>query len=235
MQLRLGEMPSPVIGGRPTLLLPLGSCRPHGPHLPMGTDAALAEAVADRVAELARTPPPVLVAPAVRHGAAGDPGGEPGTVSIGSEALVAVLVEVGRSTASWAGRLLVINGDSGNVPALAEAVLRLRGEGRDAAWLPCSLPGADARAGHVETSLMLALAPWTVRVSAGGPAGLRPAGAAHLHPAGAGGACPGEGRRLLAELVDDALAALRAWCPGDDGRLRVPHPPEPLPEEQRRL
>jgi creatinine amidohydrolase len=206
----LGDMAWPLIEGRPTLLLPLGSCHHHGAHLPVGSDTAVAEAIAQGIAERAGTPPPVLVAPALRFGASAAPDDVPGTISIGRQALTDVLLDVGRSSGRWAGRLLVVIGHAGNDPAVIDAVRRLREEGRDAAWLP-GAPDGEPHGGRSETSLLLALAPWTVRVGSAGELG---------------GACAEEGRRLLAGVVEGALAALHAWCPGGDGRLRAPSEPD---------
>ena len=88
-------------------------------------------------------------------------------MSIGHEALRLLLVELGRSAARWAGRLVFVNGHGGNVPTLVDAVRLLRYEGRDAAWFACA-PGGDAHAGRTETSLMLALDPACVRPASGG-------------------------------------------------------------------
>jgi creatinine amidohydrolase/Fe(II)-dependent formamide hydrolase-like protein len=72
-----------------TLVVPVGSVEQHGPHLPLSTDTKIAAAVADRLAG--------LVAPPVAFGASGEHEGFAGTVSIGTEALRSVLVEMGRS------------------------------------------------------------------------------------------------------------------------------------------
>src|SRR6478736_2828422 len=80
----------------------------------------------------------LLVAPPIAYGASGEHEGFPGTVSIGHEALRLLLVELGRSAARWAGRVLFVNGHGGNVPTLVDAVRLLRYEGRDAAWLACA-------------------------------------------------------------------------------------------------
>ena len=153
----LGERVWPEIDGRTTLLVPVGSVEQHGPHLPLDTDTRIAVAVAVRAATGA-----VLVAPPVVYGASGEHEGFAGTVSIGHEALRLLLVELGRSAARWAGRLVFVNGHGGNVSSLVEAVRLLRYEGRDAAWFPCAA-GGDAHAGRTETSLMLALDPALVR------------------------------------------------------------------------
>jgi mycofactocin system creatininase family protein len=159
----LGERVWPEIDGRPTLLVPVGSVEQHGPHLPLDTDTRIAAAVAARAATGA-----LLVAPPVAYGASGEHEGFPGTVSIGHEALRLLLVELGRSAARWAGRLVFVNGHGGNVSSLVETVRLLRYEGRDAAWFACAA-GGDAHAGRTETSLMLALDPSRVRLDLAEP------------------------------------------------------------------
>lgn len=150
-------------GRAPTVLLPLGSCEQHGPHLPLDTDIAVAEEIARRaVAELAPQHD-VLMAPAQSYAASGEHEGFPGTVSIGHEALELLLVELGRSACRWARRLLVVNGHGGNLVGLRRAVARLCEEGRDVAWWHCAVPGADGHAGRCETSLMSAVRPDSVR------------------------------------------------------------------------
>jgi mycofactocin precursor peptide peptidase len=223
----LGERVWPEIDGRPTLLVPVGSVEQHGPHLPLDTDTRIAAAVAARVATGA-----LLVAPPVAYGASGEHEGFAGTVSIGHEALRLLLVELGRSAARWAGRLVFVNGHGGNVSSLVEAVRLLRYEGRDAAWFPCAA-GGDAHAGRTETSLMLALDPTLVRpVRAAGntaPLGdllptLRAGGVVAVSPNGVlgdpAGASADEGERLLAAMSDALGVAITRWTPDPAGRLR---------------
>ena len=172
------------------------------------------------------------MAPPVAYGASGEHEGFPGTVSIGHEALRLLLVELGRSAARWAGRVLFVNGHGGNVPTLVDAVRLLRYEGRDAAWLACA-PGGDAHAGRTETSLMLALDPACVRPAwaAGNTASLgdllpamRAGGVAAVSANGVlgdpSGASPDEGERLLAAMAAELVAALARWTPDASGRLR---------------
>jgi mycofactocin precursor peptide peptidase len=163
----LGRRVWPELSGPPavTLLVPVGAVEQHGPHLPLDTDTRIAEAVARAAA--ARLGVGALVAPAVAFGASGEHEGYPGTVSIGLDAMRSVLVELGRSAGRWARRLVFVNGHGGNVSALRDAVELLLSEGRDVRWYGCAPPpgfGSDAHAGRVETSLMLALAPDTVRL-----------------------------------------------------------------------
>ena len=106
---------------------------------------------------------------------------------------------------------------------MARAAARLRGEGRAVrVWEP-SLPGGDAHAGRVETSLMLAIAPELVRSSR--PVGatpplaqlmpvLREHGVGAVSPNGVLGdarqATRAEGEALLAALAADLGALLDA-------------------------
>ena len=220
----------PELSGRDDLLLvvPLGSCEQHGPHLPFDVDTCVATAVARTVADQDG----VVLGPAVPYGASGEHEGFPGTVSIGTEALHLLLVELGRSASRWASRLLLVNGHGGNATALVGAVRQLRAEGRDVAWWPCAVPGADAHAGRTETSVLLSLSPSRVRseraagrtepvaalmpeLRAGGVAVVSPNGVLG-DPTGATGA---EGDRLLAELRDRLRADVRGWQVDGDGRL----------------
>src|SRR4051794_17779076 len=133
------------------LVVPLGATEQHGPHLPLGTDTAIAVALAASL--------DAVVAPALPYGSSGEHAGFPGTLSIGRDALEHVLVELVRSS-SFA-RVVFVSAHGGNAEPLAAAVRRLRDEGHDAwAWSPDW--GGDAHAGRIETSLMLALAPGLV-------------------------------------------------------------------------
>jgi mycofactocin precursor peptide peptidase len=220
----------PELPDRPLVVVPLGSLEQHGPHLPLGTDTAVAAAVAEvAVPDLAGA----LLAPALAYGASGEHEGFPGTISIGTEALTAVLVEYGRSACRWAGRVLVVNGHGGNLDALRAAVPRLRAEGRDVAWFPCGVPGGDAHAGRAETSLMLHVEPGGVhedRAVAGETAPLREllprlraGGVRVVSPNGVlgdpAGASAGEGRRLRDAVVARLVAAARTWSVDAAGRL----------------
>jgi creatinine amidohydrolase len=93
----------------------------------------------------------------------------PGTVSIGTEGLRTVLIELGRSAGRWVRRTVFVNGHGGNLEAVRAAVELLRAEGRDVSWYGCAPPRsaglvADAHAGRTETSIMLAVAPEVVRL-----------------------------------------------------------------------
>ncbi len=208
----LGDTRWPEVMEQPgVLLIPLGSCEQHGPHLPLDTDTRIAVAVANGVASTRRG---VRVAPAVAYGASGEHTAFAGTLSIGSEVLAMVIIELMRS-ADWAERVVLVNGHGGNVDGLRSAIRTLTAEGRRLdVWSP-SIAGGDAHAGHAETSLMLAIAPELVRmdeaqVGATEPVtvllpALRAGGVRAVSPNGVLGdptrATAEHGRELLADLV----------------------------------
>ncbi|MFJ9629380.1 mycofactocin biosynthesis peptidyl-dipeptidase MftE [Streptomyces sp. NPDC101175] len=215
------------------VLLPIGSTEQHGPHLPLDTDSVIAQAVARRTSTHL---PDALVAPTLPYGASGEHAGFPGTVSIGHEALRAVLVESVRSLSLWAARIVLVNGHGGNTATLGATVRLLRAEGHDVAWTDCSAPGGDAHAGRTETSVMLHLAPEHVRLSAAVTGDTRPLSAllpelmAHgvraVSPSGVlgdpTGATATEGRTTVDAMVATAVRRITAWGVDDRGRLTEP-------------
>lgn len=221
----------PAIPPSPLLVVPLGSTEQHGHHLPLGTDTAVACAVADAAA---LSLDGAVLAPALAYGASGEHEGFPGTVSLGTEALTGLLVEYGRSACRWAGRVLLVNGHGGNLDALRAAGTQLRTEGRDVAWFPCGVPGGDAHAGRTETSLMLHVEPESSegrRPVAGVTTPiadllprLRAEGVRAVSPTGVlgdpAGASAEEGAELLDGLVARLVSAARTWDVDPIGRLR---------------
>ncbi|WP_228941298.1 mycofactocin biosynthesis peptidyl-dipeptidase MftE [Nocardioides sp. Leaf374] len=162
----LADATWPDLPATPTVLVPLGSLEQHGPHLPLDTDAAIADAVARRVAELLGPDGSgdLWVAPPVVYAASGEHQMFAGTASIGTDALRALLVELTRSLRTWAGRVVFVNAHGGNLQALGAALRQLRAEGHDVTWAPCATEEVDAHAGYTETSLMLHLRPASVRL-----------------------------------------------------------------------
>ena len=206
------------------LAVPVGATEQHGPHLPLCTDTDLAVALCAR---LAAARPGVLVAPPLAYGGSGEHEDFPGTLSIGTEAVELLLVELGRSATRTFSRVLLVSTHGGNADAVRRAERRLRAESRDVrAWLP--IWEGDAHAGRAETSLELALAPDRVRpgrAEAGNTRpltelmpGLRRSGVRAVSPNGVlgdpAGASAAEGAALLARLGADLLAAVDAWEAG---------------------
>jgi creatinine amidohydrolase len=172
--------------GEATLLLPVGALEQHGPHLPLGTDALLATAVAAEVARRVGA----LVAPALAYGYKSQPkcgGGQHfcGTTSVDAATLIGATRDAVREFARHGvRRLVIVNGHYENQWFLTEGIdLGLRDLGPGAAlevvrleyWdfltestlaavFPQGFPGfALEHAAVIETSLMLHFHPALVR------------------------------------------------------------------------
>ena len=238
----LGLLSWPAAGraGAALLVVPFGATEQHGPHLPLGTDTLVANAIC---AGLAEARDDVIVAPALPYGSSGEHAGFPGTVSIGQAALEAVVVEIVRSADGFAGTVIV-SGHGGNAEPLARALATCTADGRRVlGWSPSaeSLAGlldravlaTDAHAGRIETSLVLHLAPELVGRAAGTPGGatsipgrpaapleqiaplLRAHGVAAVSDTGVlgdpSGASAEEGARILHAFVTDLEKAVASW------------------------
>ena len=208
---------------RPLLVVPVGACEQHGPHLPLDTDIRIARALAERLAdkfdegELLVTPPLTITA-------SGEHASFPGTLSIGAEVMEQVVIELVRS-ADWSAGVVLVNGHGGNRIPVERAVRVLQAEQRRVfAWWP-KVPGGDAHAGDTETSIMLALAPDLVRMHRA-EAGNTESLADLLDEMVAGGvrsvstngvlgdprhASASHGRNLLTRLSIDLVAAVDEW------------------------
>jgi mycofactocin system creatininase family protein len=217
---------------RPLVLIPVGSIEQHGPHLPLETDAVIAEAVAKRVAQCLDEA--VYVAPVISYTASGEHQMFSGTCSIGVEALRILIVELVRSVRSWSGRVVLVNGHGGNMSALADAVTQLVGEGHDVGWVACATEQVDAHAGFTETSLMMHLQPWAIRVNEIEVGNTEPlsrllpvlirAGVGAVSPNGVLGdpraATAAEGARCLEAMASEVAAVIRDGHPDGRGVLR---------------
>ena len=215
----------PEVDGATLLLVPVGSTEQHGPHLPLDTDTAIAEAVSEQVADrLAEQAVSAWVAPPLSYGSSGEHQHFPGTVSIGTDVLRQVVVELVRSARTWVDRVVLVNAHGGNARALQAAVDQLVAEGHDVSWLPCRTEDVDLHAGRTETSLMLHLRPDAVRTELAEPGDTRPlaeilpamisGGVVAVSPNGVlgdpTGAHPEEGRAILAAMAEEIVTAVLA-------------------------
>ncbi len=222
-----------VDGTRPVVVIPVGACEQHGPHLPLGTDTLIAVALAERLC--ARVTGLVL-GPPLAVTASGEHAGFAGTLSLGTPTTAAALVELVRS-AGWAHGLVLVNAHGGNADALHAVVATARDEGRHLhVWWPRPAPDDDAHAGHTETSAMLAIHPELVHASQAAPGEERPlesiAGAlrtrgvrAVSHNGVLGDpthATAATGRRIIDGWTDDlvasTIAAIAVWAECPSGR-----------------
>jgi creatinine amidohydrolase len=213
---RLGALASVEVAPGSLLVVPLGATEQHGPHLPLDTDTVIAVALTSRIGGDA------VIAPPLPYGSSGEHQAFPGTLSIGRDAVETVLVELVRSATETFSRVLLVCAHGGNADPVERAVRRLRSEARDVrAWSPASVWSGDAHAGHVETSVMLALRPETValeRAAAGNTAPLgtliasmRDGGVAAVSANGVLGDPTRASAAAGAELLERAVAALRRF------------------------
>ncbi len=219
---QLGAHTSPEVDQQSpfTLVVPFGATEQHGPHLPLDTDTRIAEELAGRVAAAM---PDALVGPTISIGASGEHKGFAGTLSIGTDVLVSVLVEIVRTAGPEVVRVAVVNAHGGNVEAIDKACRICASEGRELVAWTVRIPGSDAHAGRTETSLMLAIAPDLVRLDLLEPGvtdpiqnllpELRHHGLAGVTANGVlgdpTGATAQEGRTLLGRLLTDAVQSLK--------------------------
>ena len=216
--MRLSEATSSDTDGARLVLVPVGSLEQHGPHLPLDTDTVIATAVATAVGEELGA----WVAPPLAYGSSGEHQSFAGTSSIGTDVLSSTVVELVRSMRTWSDRVVLVNGHGGNVTALTSAVDQLVAEGHGVAWVPCATERVDLHAGRTETSLMLHLAPWSVRRRLAEAGDTRPlaeilplmraGGVASVSANGVlgdpTGATAAEGAEVLRAMVDDVLRRL---------------------------
>ncbi|MFI9545072.1 creatininase family protein [Streptomyces sp. NPDC052016] len=154
-------------------VLPVGSFEQHGPYLPLATDTLVACAIAREIAEAypVHLLPPVTIACSHEHAA------WPGTVSISSVTLHAVVRDIAASLRrSGVEALVLVNGHGGNY-VLGNVVQESSARGERMALYPApedwetaleragvsTSPLTDMHAGEIETSILLHAHPEVVR------------------------------------------------------------------------
>jgi creatinine amidohydrolase len=165
--------------GRSTVVVPFGAVEQHGPHLPLDTDAVLA----DRLGPLLAERLDALCAPTMRIGCSQHHLAFAGTLSLRPQTLQMIVHDLVDGLARHGFRRVVLLAThGGNEPPLQEAGAASRRDGvsvvvpslRVAVGALLAVarargvpPGvAGGHAGELETSLMLALAPDLVRTAA---------------------------------------------------------------------
>jgi len=158
--------------GFDTAIFPIGACESHGDHMPFGTDALTAHALAVGIAEQCTKtfvlPPHFLgMSQHYRH--------QPMCISLSSETQIKVIQETLESLHHWGiKKVLILNGHDGNIPCAEIAARAVKVEHADASFaifdwwtiLGKMVPKDSfevwsgwGHGGEVETSIGLALFP----------------------------------------------------------------------------
>jgi creatinine amidohydrolase len=174
------EVDALLAAGCRTAVIPLGALEQHGPHLPLATDAQIADALAERFCAAV---PEAMRLPALWAGCSREHLDFTGTIDLRPTTLEGLLVDVVDSLARHGfEQLFVFSAHAGNDLVLQSLLPALRAAAAPAKLIACT--GLDAlaemqrlasagegveaaaagqHAGEYETSILLGLTPETVR------------------------------------------------------------------------
>ena len=158
--------------GKKLVIIPVGAIEQHGAHLPVGVDSMIAEAASAEISR--RLPNQVWFAPTITYGKSNEHADYPGTVGLSANTLrrtVKALVQ--QLHAEGFRQFALLNTHGGNSSVLVYTLRELQVELQVRAGM-LRIPTTDElspqertwgfHAGEWETSIMLAIAPETVRM-----------------------------------------------------------------------
>jgi len=160
-------------------VLPLAAVEQHGPHLPLGVDSYIAKAYLARVQKLLPDDLPVTFLPVQRIGVSAEHLSYPGTLTFSTATAIAAWTELGESLArAGVRKLVLVTSHGGNVAAMESVARDLRARlgmlAVTVGWHRFGYPDGTfspeekkhgIHGGDIETSLMLAAEPATVRMN----------------------------------------------------------------------
>jgi creatinine amidohydrolase len=172
-----------IAGGEPArwiAVLPLAATEQHGPHLPVGTDVMIAEAYLARVRERLAATVPATFLPLQPVGISTEHIHYPGTLTLPTDVALKTWMALGESVArAGVRKLVMVTSHGGNSAAMTLVAQDLRAQHGllvvTTSWsrfgTPEGLFSAEElrhgiHGGAVETSIMLARYPQTVRKEA---------------------------------------------------------------------
>jgi creatinine amidohydrolase len=174
----IGELTFPEVSERLSatsiLCLPIGSIEQHGPHLPLNTDAVLAESITRLIVARWGDALDLWQLPTISISLAREHEWASGTLSLSVAGLTAYVHDLGRTLAKSvpARNMMIVNGHGGNRGILEALALDLRADCglnicvfHPASFADTAAESAvpDIHGGKNETSMMLAIAPHLVR------------------------------------------------------------------------
>ena len=161
------------------VIVPIGQTEEHGPHLPTGTDAMIADEVANRIEKALEGEVPVVIMDTIRCGYSVKAVSEwAGTIRLSPDTVTDTMRELCASLCEMGFRKIAVLNCHGNHPAILEMVSRRLADECDvdvpilSAGRLCAEAlaqhgeggeGASCHAGEMETSIMLRLRPDLVK------------------------------------------------------------------------
>ena len=150
-----------------TIMIPVGSLENHGKHMPLGTDTM----IPDKIAELLDQKTDLLIAPTINYGATDDLVGFPGTISLGTEGLIALLRTICDQFYRYGFRhFMILNGHGGNSAAIQAVAMHMYRKGAYMAnlnwWLMAGQLNPEWAGGHggaEETAGVMAVDPSLIK------------------------------------------------------------------------
>ncbi|OUL35277.1 creatininase family protein [Nostoc sp. 106C] len=162
------------------IIQPVGAIEQHGPHLPLIVDAAIGVGVLGKALAKLDSSIPAYALPSINYGKSNEHWHFPGTITLSTETLTAIIMEVGDSIYRAGFRKLVLMNSHGGQPQVMQLAARdLHVKYGDFSVFPLFtwrvpnitkelLTPKEAKlgmhAGDAETSLMLALLPEQVKL-----------------------------------------------------------------------
>lgn len=159
-------------------LLPIGSYEQHGPHLPLSTDAMIAEYLAGKVSERCKA---TFLLPCIQLGCSSEHLGFAGTISLTQQTMSGLIIDISRSLfQTGLKQLFIINGHGGNKATIDSTLVEVKQlvpEMRVYSFTIMDIAkqkfdevrkserGLVGHADEIETSMMLAIAPECVNMS----------------------------------------------------------------------
>jgi len=100
-----------------TVIIPGGAIEVYGPHMPLGSDSIVSNAICERVAEKTNA----IIGPMIEVGESAALGEFPGTIVVGPDTYTVIMKDILNSLIKWGFKnFMFINMHAGNVPIISQ-------------------------------------------------------------------------------------------------------------------